>query len=55
MSDNDVVGGGEEDGGPEGGHHQPVVTPRVPQLLQVKSQGAPGVGLVGGSHPARLW
>ena len=55
MSDNDVVGGGEEEGGPEGGHHPPAVTPRVSQLLQLESQGAPGVGLVGSSHPARLW
>ena len=59
VPDDDVVGGGEEDGRPEGGHHPPVVTPRVPHLLQVAHQGAPGVGQallaggvggVGGSH-----
>ena len=29
----DVVGGGEEEGGPDGGHQQPVITPFVSQLV----------------------
>ena len=29
----DVVGGGEEDGGPDGGHQQPVVTSFVSQFV----------------------
>ena len=33
LPDQDVVGGGEEDGGPDGGHQQPVVTPLVPQSV----------------------